>query len=485
MGIGGRDLVVLRPRDTEALLDEEAFDRDEFMPYWAELWPSALALARVIGTRQLKGARTLEIGCGLGLPSLGAAAAGGRVTATDWAADAIAMLARNAARNGLTVEGLAVSWTEPAPLLERAPWDIVLASDVLYEPRNGEALLPLLPMLIERGEIWLADPGRTAAGPFLEARRGHLRDRDATGPRDPSGCGLPHASERLRGMSTQREKAEELRRLHAAPEPLVLVNAWDAASARVVASTPGCRAIATASWSIAAARGYRDGEEIPLNAMLQSVATVAKAVDLPVTADLERGYGDAGATIAAALEAGAVGCNLEDSDGSGLIPAELHAANVAAARAAGEANGIPLVINARTDVYLAGDKNMDEAVERARAYLAAGADCAFIPGVGDLATLEELVRRVRGPISILARPGQPAVGRARADRDRAGELWAGAAGSGDGGLAEGCGDASEWGRGSFGPGFSPVAVTASTPSGRGAYGPMSPVAPPRASPGHS
>src|SRR4051812_15649082 len=116
---------------------------------------------------------------------------------------------------------------------------------------------------------------------------------------------------------TQREKAEELRRLHAAPEPLVLVNAWDAASALVVAGAPGCRAIATASWSIAAARGFPDGEAIPLETMLDAIAIVANAVDLPVTADLERGYGDAGATVAKAIESGAVGCNLEDSDGAG------------------------------------------------------------------------------------------------------------------------------------------------------------------------
>jgi predicted nicotinamide N-methyase len=138
------------------------------MPYWAELWPSALALARAVGSRQLKGARTLELGCGLGLPSLAAAVAGGRVTATDWAPDAIAMTRVNAARNDLRIETFVASWTAPDALLARAPWDLVLASDVLYEERNGEALLPLLPRLIDKGEIWLADPGRPAAGPFLE-----------------------------------------------------------------------------------------------------------------------------------------------------------------------------------------------------------------------------------------------------------------------------------------------------------------------------
>ena len=166
IGIAGRELSVLRPRNSEALLDEDAFERDEYLPYWAELWPSALALARAVGVRALHGARTLELGCGLGLPSLAAAVAGGRVLATDWAPDAIAMTERNAARNGLKLETLCVSWASPEPLLERAPWDLVLASDVLYEARNGDALLPLLPGL--GGEIWLADPGRPAAGPFLE-----------------------------------------------------------------------------------------------------------------------------------------------------------------------------------------------------------------------------------------------------------------------------------------------------------------------------
>ena len=170
VGIGGRDLCLLRPRDAEALLSEEAFEEDEFLPYWAELWPSASALARAVGVRSLRGARVLELGCGLGLPSLAAAVAGGRVTATDWAEDATSMLIRNASRNGLTIEALTVSWTEPSLLVRRAPWDLVLASDVLYEPRNGVALLALLPRLVDvRGEIWLADPGRPAAAPFLEA----------------------------------------------------------------------------------------------------------------------------------------------------------------------------------------------------------------------------------------------------------------------------------------------------------------------------
>ena len=213
-------------------------------------------------------------------------------------------------------------------------------------------------------------------------------------------------------MSSQREKAEELRRLHQAPEPLVLVNAWDAASARVVAAAPGARAIATASWSIAAARGYPDGEAISRAEMIDAVGIVARAVELPVTADLERGFGDARLTLEGALEAGAVGCNLEDSDGAGgLWPAEEHAAVVAAARAAGDAAGIPLVINARTDVYLTGAvpeaERVVAALERGAAYLEAGADCIFVPGLRDLAVLETLVEEMGGPISVLGGAGGP------------------------------------------------------------------------------
>src|SRR4051794_523474 len=198
VGIGGRDLCLLRPRDAEALLDEDAFEHEEFLPYWAELWPSALALARAVGARTLRGARTVELGCGLGLPALVAAAAGGRVVATDWAPDAVAMTARNAARNGLWIEALVVSWTEPDELVARAPWDLVLASDVLYEPRNGEALLPLLPRLVDtRGEIWLADPGRPAAAPFLTAIAETFTIDSRPAPELPQGA-VHHL--RLRGL---------------------------------------------------------------------------------------------------------------------------------------------------------------------------------------------------------------------------------------------------------------------------------------------
>jgi predicted nicotinamide N-methyase len=166
----GAALDVLRPRDAEALLDELAFEREEYLPYWAELWPSGVALARRVAARALRGARVLELGCGLGLPSLAAALAGGRVLATDWSPQAIELLRDNAARNGAELETAVVDWQRPAPLLERAPWDLVLGADLLYERRNVAPLLELLPALLgQRGELWLADPGRAPAGAFLAA----------------------------------------------------------------------------------------------------------------------------------------------------------------------------------------------------------------------------------------------------------------------------------------------------------------------------
>jgi predicted nicotinamide N-methyase len=163
------ELGVLRPRDSEDLLDEHAFEHEEFLPYWAELWPSGVVLAQETAARSLRGARTLELGCGLALPAMAAALAGGRVLATDWSREAIDLVGENAARNGARLEALTCDWWRPEPLLARAPWDLVLAADVLYERRNGDALLDLLPRLIgPRGEIWIADPGRLAAGPFLE-----------------------------------------------------------------------------------------------------------------------------------------------------------------------------------------------------------------------------------------------------------------------------------------------------------------------------
>jgi predicted nicotinamide N-methyase len=172
VGVHGRELRVLRPRDAEALLDEEAFEHEEFLPYWAELWPSALALARAIGARSLGGRRVVELGCGLGLPSIAAALQGARVLATDWSPEAVAVTAGNAERNGARVDTLVCSWAQPQPIVERGPWDVVLASDVLYEARDVQPLLDALgPLLGERGVAWIADPGRAPAERFLEQAR--------------------------------------------------------------------------------------------------------------------------------------------------------------------------------------------------------------------------------------------------------------------------------------------------------------------------
>jgi predicted nicotinamide N-methyase len=163
---GGRELRLLVPPDAEALLDEEAFEHEEFLPYWAELWPSGVALADALTERDVRGCRVLELGCGLALPGLIAALKGATVLATDWSPDAIALLRVNAERNGAMLEAAVSSWTDAQPELAGAPWDLVLAADVLYERRNGDLLLELLPKLTR--EALLADPGRPHLKGFLD-----------------------------------------------------------------------------------------------------------------------------------------------------------------------------------------------------------------------------------------------------------------------------------------------------------------------------
>jgi predicted nicotinamide N-methyase len=159
-------LNVLRPPSAEELIDEAAFDKEEFLPYWAELWPSGVALARHVARRELTGLRVVELGCGLGLPALTAAMRGAEVLATDWAEEAIELLRRNAKRNGVFLRVARVRWSEPELLLRAAPWDLVLGADLLYEARNAEQLAELLPQL--GGEVLLAEPGRPYAKEFLE-----------------------------------------------------------------------------------------------------------------------------------------------------------------------------------------------------------------------------------------------------------------------------------------------------------------------------
>jgi predicted nicotinamide N-methyase len=184
--LGGRDVVVRRPRDGEALLDQHAFEAEEFLPYWAEVWPSSIALARTVAARTLGGRRVLELGCGLGLPSVVAALGGARVLATDWSPDAVRAAARNAEANGTVVATARVAWDDPARLLEGAPWDLVLASDVLYEQRMVDALLALLPRLVDvRGEIWVSDPGRRPAERFLQEAAATWSVRSTGDPAGP------------------------------------------------------------------------------------------------------------------------------------------------------------------------------------------------------------------------------------------------------------------------------------------------------------
>jgi predicted nicotinamide N-methyase len=158
--VAGVELLLRRPAAPEALIDEEAFARDEFLPYWAELWPASLALAEALPAR-LDGVRVVELGCGLGVASLVAAARGAEVTATDWAEDAIELLRENAARNGLELRAEVRDWRAPWP--ER--FDLALAADVLYERRNVEPVAALLPRLAPQALVGLA--GRPYEADFL------------------------------------------------------------------------------------------------------------------------------------------------------------------------------------------------------------------------------------------------------------------------------------------------------------------------------
>ena len=210
-------------------------------------------------------------------------------------------------------------------------------------------------------------------------------------------------------MKTSHDRAEELLRLHHDPDLLVLVNVWDVASAQTVAAQPGCRAVATASAAIAASFGYPDGEQIPADLMLDMVGRIAGSVDLPVTADLEAGYGDVAETVRRVIAAGVAGGNVEDE----LRPLTEAVAAVEAVVAAAEREGVPFVLNARTDAYLlAGDRDptvsLADALTRGRAFLEAGASCVFVPGRLDAATIGALVDGLgERKLSVLGFPGTP------------------------------------------------------------------------------
>ena len=208
-------------------------------------------------------------------------------------------------------------------------------------------------------------------------------------------------------MSTQSAKAQTLTQLHAAPEILRVVNVWDAISTKAVAELPETRAIATAGHSIAATYGYADGD-IPLDLTLDMIGRIVEAAgDLPVSADLDGGYGNSGETVRRAIGKGVVGANVEDR----LRPLAEFVADVEAIVAAGEAEGVPFALNARTDALVRGggrplEESIADAIERGRAYLAAGADVVFVPGVLDADTTRQLVAGIgERKISVIGLPG--------------------------------------------------------------------------------
>jgi 2-methylisocitrate lyase-like PEP mutase family enzyme len=207
-------------------------------------------------------------------------------------------------------------------------------------------------------------------------------------------------------MST-REKAETLARLHTDPALLTVVNVWDVITATVVADLAGTKALATASHSIAASYGYADGENIPVDTMIEAIGRIAAAVQQPVSADLEAGYGDPGETTRKAIGVGIAGANLEDQ----MKPLAQAVAAVEAVVAAGEAEGVPFALNARTDAFVkAGDRPRAEvvadAVERGRAFLEAGATCVFVPGLLDEPTVVQLVEGIgERKVSVINVPG--------------------------------------------------------------------------------
>jgi len=215
------------------------------------------------------------------------------------------------------------------------------------------------------------------------------------------------------------KKAEAFRGMHDRSRILVLPNAWDAMSARIFEAA-GFKAIATTSAGVSYAVGYPDGELIPRDEMIAAVARIARCVEVPVTADMESGFGqtpdDVAETVRLVINAGAVGVNLEDTiHGAGRTLHEIAVAaeRIRSARVAAQAAGVPIVINARTDVYLLGigEKvaRFDQAVSRLNAYRAAGADCLYAMGYLDAETIGRLVKAVNGPLNVIGVPGMPPV----------------------------------------------------------------------------
>jgi 2-methylisocitrate lyase-like PEP mutase family enzyme len=215
----------------------------------------------------------------------------------------------------------------------------------------------------------------------------------------------------------QNEKAARFAQLHVTGSPLVLYNAWDAGSAKAIESA-GAKAIATSSWSVAEAQGYRDGEAIPMGFVTELVGRIAAAVTVPVTVDFEGGYSESddelAENVSRLIELGIVGINFEDRvvKGTGLYGVERQARRIAAIREAARKKQVPLFINARTDLFLGqGDddpaKSVSEALERAKAYAAAGASGFFIPGLQDAMLIEKICKGASLPVNVMVMDGVP------------------------------------------------------------------------------
>jgi 2-methylisocitrate lyase-like PEP mutase family enzyme len=222
-------------------------------------------------------------------------------------------------------------------------------------------------------------------------------------------------------MSDQVTKAQMFKALHVPGNPIILFNVWDAGSAKAVAAS-GAKALATGSWSVAAAHGFEDGEHMPFDLAVANLERITAATDLPVTIDLESGYGaspeDVGASVARALQAGAIACNLEDGsrETGPLREISEQAARLKSARNAADRLGIPAFLNARTDVFLIASADMHEglvaeALERGRAYADAGADGLFVPGLVNEALIARVVEGSPLPVNIMASASAPSAAR--------------------------------------------------------------------------
>jgi len=218
----------------------------------------------------------------------------------------------------------------------------------------------------------------------------------------------------------QTDKAKRFAELHVKDAPLLLYNAWDAGSAKSILDA-GAKAIATSSWSVAAAQGYGDGEAIPIELAEQIVGRIAATVDIPVTVDFEGGYseddGELAANISRLLDLGVIGINFEDRivKGSGLYSVDRQARRIAAIRKAAEQKGIDLFINARTDVFFEHGEDaaqaVGEALDRAKAYAAVGASGFFVPGLVDDALIGQICEGVSLPVNVMVMDGVPSIAR--------------------------------------------------------------------------